>query len=189
MKPTQSTEWRRLRSEPGPELKIFRVRFDDMRNPRNQAEERMIILEAEDSANVVALTPAQEILFVRQYRFGIGAETVELPGGFVDPGEPPLQGAQRELQEETGYTGTRWHYLGKFPSNPVFMDSWIHHWMVQQAEFVAEPKLDDGEAVELVKMPVAEVRRKLSEGYFLHPHTVTGLVLFFAVFEDGSKMG
>ena len=80
----KTKEWQCLASEPGPDLKLFRVRFDQMKNPRSQAVERMIILEADDSANVVALTPEEEILFVRQYRFGIGEETVELPGGIID---------------------------------------------------------------------------------------------------------
>lgn len=180
----KTKEWQYLASEPGPDLKLFRVRFDQMKNPRNEAVEQMIILEAEDSANVVALTPEREILFVRQYRFGIGEETVELPGGIVDAGEDPLKGAQRELQEETGYTGEQWYYLGKFPSNPVFMDSWIHHWMVQNVHLKTEQKLDNGEAVSVIKIPLPEVREKLNEGYFQHPHTVTALVLFFATFDQ-----
>jgi len=177
-------QWKCLSSEPGPDLKLFRVRFDQMKNPRNDAVEEMIILEAEDSANVVALTPEKEILFVRQHRFGIGEETIELPGGIVNAGEVPLKGAQRELQEETGYTGSQWFYLGKFPSNPVFMDSWIHHWVVQNIQLKTEQNLDNGEAVSVIKMPLEEVREKLGEGFFQHPHTVTALVLFFATYQE-----
>lgn len=184
MKDTNQPQWTRLHAEPGPDLKIFRVRYDDMRNPRNEAVERMTILESEDSANVVALTPEGELLFVRQHRFGIGAETIELPGGFVDPGEAPLQGARRELEEETGYTGVQWFYLGRFPSNPVFMDSYIHHWMAWNVTPAGEQQLDDGEDVAIVKMPLAEARRRLNEGYFQHPHTVTALVLFFAIYAE-----
>ena len=180
----KTLQWQCLSSKPGPDLKLFRVRFDQMQNPRNEAVEDMIILEAEDSANVVALTPEKEILFVRQYRFGIGEHTIELPGGIVDAGEIPMKGAQRELQEETGYTGSQWFYLGKIPSNPVFMDSWIHHWMVQNVELKMEQKLDSGEDVSIVKMPVEEVRQKLQTGFFQHPHTVTALVLFFGTYDE-----
>ncbi len=176
----KSSGWKRLGSERGPDLKLFRARYDQMRNPRNGKTERMIILESNDSVNVIALTPDQQMLFVRQYRFGIEAVTVELPGGIVDNGEPPLAAARRELQEETGFTGSEWQELGRIPSNPVFMDSWIHHWLVTGVELTHPTSLDDGEAVDLELIPLAEVRQKMEEGYFQHPHTVSALVAFFA---------
>ena len=57
--------WETLRQEAGPALKLFNVRFDEMRNPRNGQVSKMIILEAEDSANVVPLTSDGNILFVQ----------------------------------------------------------------------------------------------------------------------------
>ncbi len=171
--------WRCVRSEPGPDLKLFKGRFDYMLNPRNGKTVKMIILEAQDSANIVALTPEEEMLFVKQYRFGLEVETYELPGGMVDPGENHRIAAHRELREETGYSGSKWTYLGKIGSNPVFMDSYIHHWLVTGVVKTDELKLDEGEAIELVKIPVQEVREKLLNGFFLHPHTIGALVLFF----------
>ena len=66
-------EWKCIASDPGPDLKLFKARFDHMKNPRNEKIERMIILESADSANVVSITPKREILFVEQYRFGISS--------------------------------------------------------------------------------------------------------------------
>jgi ADP-ribose pyrophosphatase len=175
-----SGQWEKISSEPGPDLKLFRARFDFMKNPRNGKTERMIVLEGNDSANVIAITPQQEMLFVRQYRFGIEDYTVELPGGIVDNGEDHGAAARRELIEETGFSSSKWQYLGKVPSNPVFMDNWIHHWVALDVEETGDIKLDDGEEVELLRIPVSEVRRKMTEEFFLHPHTVHALVIFFA---------
>lgn len=172
-------EWTCIKQESGPDLKLFRARFDYMLNPRNQLTERMIILESPDSVNVVPVTAKGDIIFVRQYRFGIQAYTLELPGGIVDPGEEHGLAAQRELQEETGYTSQDWSYLGKIASNPVFMDSYIHHWVAKDVELTHETSLDAGEDVEWVALSIEEVRIELLQGGFEHPHAINALLLFF----------
>jgi ADP-ribose pyrophosphatase len=173
-------QWQRVRSELLADLKLFRARFDFMKNPRNGATDRMIVLETPDAANVVAITKDQQMLFVEQYRFGISQRTLELPGGIVDMGEDQAVAAQRELREETGYTGSQWQYLGKIASNPVFMTNYIHHHLAEEVEQTHELHLDEGEALEVITMPVSEVFQRFREGWFQHPHTVNALVLYFA---------
>ncbi len=172
-------EWTCVKSEQGPDLKLFTARFDHMLNPRNQVTEKMIILASPDSVNVVPLTKTGEIIFVHQYRFGTRTYTLELPGGIVDPGEEHGVAAVRELQEETGYTTSSWEYLGKIGSNPVFMDSYVHHWLAKDVELTHETSLDDGEDVEWVALPIDEVKRRLLDGSFQHPHAVNALLRFF----------
>lgn len=177
---SNADNWQREYSEEGPELKIFRARFDFMRNARNGLLEKMIVLESPDAVNVVACTPQHKILFVRQYRFGIGQDTLELPGGIVDPGETHDTGAMRELREETGYSGTLWTYLGNIASNPVFQDSYIHHWLLEDALETHTIQLDAGETVHVEALPVNTVRDMLLHGAFKHPHTISGLLRYFA---------
>ena len=171
--------WRRTRFEHGPDLKLFRPRFDWMVNPRNGHEEKMIVLEGIDSVQVVGVTPRYEILLVRQYRFGIGAYTLELPGGLIDPGEDSLSAAMRELREETGWEADTWQELSKNASNPVFMDNYIFTYAATGLQPSAAQRLDPGEDVEVITLPVAEVRARLWRGEFVHPHTICGLVRFF----------
>ncbi|MEO1518204.1 MAG: NUDIX hydrolase [Bacteroidota bacterium] len=170
-----SSNWERLATEKGPSLRLFDIRIDQMRNRKTGKGGKMTILESNDSVNVLALTEDRHILVVRQYRFGIGYDTLELPGGMVDDGEDSLQAAKRELREETGYTGTSWEYLGSVPSNPVFMDSRIHHWLLRTAKRTHELALDDGEDIEVLRFPLDQVPDMLQEDRFEHPHSLSAL--------------
>ncbi|MCB0569180.1 MAG: NUDIX hydrolase [Phaeodactylibacter sp.] len=189
MEKEETRNWKTIKQEYGPGLKLFQVRFDYVINPRNNQEGRMVILEGADSANVVALTQARRLLFVRQYRFGISDYTLELPGGIVDPGEGHKVAAMRELEEETGYGGGRWSYLGSIPSNPVFMNSYIHHWLAEEVEEHAIQQLDAEEEVQVVSLSLEQARRMLYQGEFLHPHTVNALLRFFTYWPNKETDG
>jgi len=169
-----------LKSEPGPDLGIFKIRFDHQKNNRNQHVLKATVLEAPDSANVVAITPNQEIILVRQYRFGIGRETLEIPGGMVDKGEDIPAACARELLEETGYASNQWRYLGPIQSNPVFMDSLLHQYIATDTVLVNETlKLDPAEQIEVVCLSQEEVRKLILDRTIQHPHTLTALMQYF----------
>lgn len=175
-----ATPWSRVTSETGPDLKLFRARFDQMQNPRNGHLERMVVLESPHAAQIVAQTSEGELLFVYQFRFGIGAFTLELPGGIVEPGEAPQLAAQRELAEETAYAGGKWTQLGANPANPVFQDSLIYTFQANGVLPIAKVEQDPGEDVRLIKLARSEALEYLLAGQFQHPHTVVGLMRYFA---------
>ena len=103
MDESNKIEWIPVRTESGPHLKLFQVRFDWLRNPRNSHMVKATILKAQDWVNVVALTPEEKIVVVKQYRFGSREITTEIPAGIVEPEEDSKTAAMRELKEETGY--------------------------------------------------------------------------------------
>jgi ADP-ribose pyrophosphatase len=150
--------WRIVRSEPGPELRIFKSRFDWVENPRNKKIMQAVILETPEWVNVVALTPERRIVAVRQFRFGIRRQSLEIPAGLVDAGETPLQAAKRELAEETGYTARRWKPLGWSFANPAFLDNRAHHYLALDARKAHPPRLEDGEDLDCFELTLAEIR-------------------------------
>ena len=110
--------WNILESKKGPDLKLFSSRFDRVENPRNGMRMDAVVIESQDWVNVVALTPGKKIILVKQYRFGTGKVSLEVPAGVVDPGETPVETARRELLEETGYRSDNWKPVGRVESNP-----------------------------------------------------------------------
>jgi ADP-ribose pyrophosphatase len=167
-------------SEPGPDLKLFEARFDFVKNPRNGITEKKIILSGGNAVNVIALTSANEIVLVRQYRFGTASYTLELPGGLVDPDESLIKAAERELEEETGYTsGEKLIPLGKIGQNPVFMDSYVHHFLALDVKLTKQQTLDDGENIEVILMPIEELKFRWQKGEIEHPHSVNALLRYF----------
>lgn len=167
--------WPLLGSRPGPDLKLFRVRHDDRRNPRNGARVRALVLETCDWVNVVAVTPQREIVLVRQFRFGTGEVTLEVPGGLIAPGEAPEAAARRELREETGYVAARFTDLGAVQPNPAFHDNLCHQFLGEDATLEGEPRLDDGEDIAVERLGFEEVRALVARGEIRHSLVLTAL--------------
>ena len=172
--------WFIEKSEPGPDLKLFEARFDFIKNPRNGITEKKVILSGGNAVNVIALTCSNEIVMVRQYRFGTASYTLELPGGLVDPDESLVKAAERELEEETGYTCVeKLIPLGKIGQNPVFMDSYVHHFLALDVKLTKQQTLDDGENIEVILMPLEELKFRWQKGEIEHPHSVNALLRYF----------
>jgi 8-oxo-dGTP pyrophosphatase MutT (NUDIX family) len=172
----QSKSWKLIHSETLFKMKLFDVRLDEVLNPNTDKPVKVVVLSGNDSVNVLAITKSGNAVLVDNYRFGTGAYLLELPGGMVDDGEDHQQSAQRELLEETGYTAREWRYAGCIASNPVFMNSYVHHYLALDAEKVAEANLDDAEDIRVREVPLEEVRKLLYDGEFQHPHTVSGIL-------------
>jgi 8-oxo-dGTP pyrophosphatase MutT (NUDIX family) len=166
MSPNRSplNSWQTIRSEPGPDLKLFKVRYDHVQNPRNQAEMKAVVLETPDWVDVIAVTPESKIVFIDQYRFGAGSITTEIPAGALNPGESPQEAAIRELEEETGYVASQWEYLGWVQPNPAFQDNRCHQFLAKNAKRTGSPKLDRGESIAVRELAIEDIVREVKEG-------------------------
>ena len=142
-------------------------------------EERdALVLRAPDWVNVIALVGAAEdardsaragprVVMVRQWRFGVAAETLELPGGVVeDP--TPAAAALRELREETGYVARGAQPLGELSPNPAIFANRCHTFLATGVERVAEPECGPLEEQTVELVPLAEVPARIRRGEIDH---------------------
>src|SRR5512134_2464274 len=85
-----------------------------------------MILEFRSWANVLALTKNNEAILVKQYRHGVCGVLREFPGGVVEDGESPSEGAKRELLEETGYASSNIIEIGRLYPNPALQTNTLY---------------------------------------------------------------
>lgn len=172
-------EWQKLRSESGPDLGILNVRFDWLKHPTEDRILKRLVLESVDWINVVALTEDGQSVMVEQYRFGVGSCTLETPGGMVDSGETPLQAAQRELKEETGYSGGRWKSLGAVQPNPAIHSHLCHHFLAEGVTKNDSQDLGQGEAIAVHLYTIDQVRSAIVDGSLRHVLAISALSRVF----------
>lgn len=106
------------------------------------ATQRFSLLRCPDWVNVIAFTAAGELALVRQFRHGVGENTIELPGGVVDRDTNPFDCAKAELLEEVGLEATAWHSVGSFRPNAALQDNWCHTYLCYGAQVSSLPSED-----------------------------------------------
>ncbi len=154
----------------------FRVRCDTVELPSGSVVDDYFVAVREDFALVAALTPSDELVLVRQWKQGIGAVTLELPGGIVDDEEPEA-GAARELLEETGYVCTGLSRVGGGPLDPSKETNRVHLFLGTGAEPQKAQELDETEEIEVVLIPLASARAAIRRGEIDAPTSVAGIFL------------
>jgi ADP-ribose pyrophosphatase len=117
-----------------------------------------------DCAGTVVQVEDGRYMAARQYRHGPGRVSLTLPGGALNPGESPLEGAKRELREETGYEAPSWKPLGTFTMNANYGCGTMYLFLATGAQRTAVANNDDLEESELVFLTRDELRAAIGSG-------------------------
>lgn len=134
-------------------------------------------MEFLDWVNVVPITTNNQLILVKQYRFGTEEVTLELPGGTLDAGEDnPHLAAERELKEETGYKGQSLISLGQVAVNPAIQNNYCHFYLAPAIDKVQEQELDNSEDIEVVSVGWEEVDELITTGELTHSLTILGIL-------------
>jgi ADP-ribose pyrophosphatase len=154
---------------------VFAVEEGTWRRRDGKTIGPIFTFECPDWCNVVALTPASELVLVWQYRFGTQSLTLELPGGVVDAGETALEAARRELGEETGYGAPTLTPLLATHANPALQGNVCHSFLAEGATVQGHPHFDDNEECEVVLVPLADAPALVEGGHVTHSLCVAAI--------------
>lgn len=125
---------------------------------------------------IIPLFDDRSVLLERQFRYPHGREFIEIPAGKLEPGEPHLETAKRELLEETGYTASQWRRLGVIHPAIAYTDEAIELFVASGLAFAGQ-KLDAGEFLETLIVPVQNALEMIQRGEITDSKTVTALLL------------
>ena len=154
----------RLVLDGSPWLRVWEER---VRLPSGRVIEPFYRYRKNDFASVFATDGEGRVLVERRYRHGPQAFTLDMPAGYIEPGEAPEAAARRELLEETGYEAARWSGLGSVTVDGNSGGARCHLFLARDARRVAEPAEDDTEEAEVLLVEPRELRARLDAGEFL----------------------
>ncbi len=146
------------------ESEFLRLRRDEIELPDGKRIPDYFVRESPGFVIAFAITDDDRVLVVHQYRYGADRITLELPAGSIDDEEHALACAQRELNEETGFTADQWEEVLVTPAEPVRSDSIMHVFLARNAKRTHEQKLDLGEHLEWQLIPIDEFKQHLFDG-------------------------
>ena len=153
--------------------RILSVRCDDVRTPSGHIAMREVV-EHKAAVGMIAVTSRRTVLLVRQYRYAVHEETLEVCAGLIEPGEDPAQAAEREMQEELNVKAGRLYAIGDFYASPGFCTEMFTLFL---AEDITESSLpqDDDENVSVVEVPFSDIPKMIREGKIRDSKTFAAL--------------
>lgn len=153
--------------------RLLQVNEDEVRLPDGSQARREYVLHP-GAALVLPIFDDGSVLLERQFRYPVGIHCYELPAGKLEPNEPPLETARRELQEETGYVAAEWRELVRLHPCVGYSNETIDLFLARKLEFKGA-QLDQGEFLETLRLPLAEGLDWVRRGRISDTKTILGL--------------
>ncbi len=170
--------WDIVREDTELTLPILRMKRRRMRRPSDGKEGDFFIAEAPLWVNVIAITTEGMVVLVEQYRHGIHAISLEVPGGVAGHEDSGLLAAQRELAEETGYSSGRWTFLGSVSANPAIFNNRCEVYLAEDCVRTQEQDLDPFEEIRVVLKTESEFLDAVRKGEIHHSLAVAAVGLW-----------
>lgn len=168
--------------------KIIDVALDDVKLPNGLTSKRELVFHA-GGVGIIAITPENKMVFVRQFRKPLEKVLLEIPAGKIDPGEndhPEITG-KRELEEETGYTCDFMTHIASMYLSPGFSNEMMHIYLANEIKKAAHPKSqDEDELIELYELTLEEAEQAVKDQTICDAKTVYAITWWKLLIAQGS---
>ena len=158
------------------EIPVFTVNVSENISPEGKAGD-FYTVDAPDWAAVIPVV-GEDFLMVQQWRHAYQGLSIEFPGGVIDSGESPEEGAARELLEETGCKAGTLVKLGTISPNPALFANRFHVFLAKDLTAAGEQRLDDTEFLNCLRIPQKEVFAKMGSEEYPHALMLAALELY-----------
>ena len=153
--------------------RIVHLRLEDVELP-NGAKITLEVVRHSGAAAIVAVDDERQVVLIRQFRHAAGGFIWEIPAGRLEKDEPPLDCAQRELEEETGLRADAWKRLGEVITAPGFCDERIQIFLATGLRETAQ-RLEPDEVLSVSRVPLRQALRMIESGEISDGKSVAGL--------------
>jgi ADP-ribose pyrophosphatase len=153
--------------------KILNLRVDQVKVESGQIANREIV-EHRGAAAIVPVLDGGDLILVRQYRYAVSSELLEIPAGTLEAGEEPLQCARRELVEETGYECGEISKILECFVAPGYSTEKIHIYLAKGLT-KTRTRMEADENINIETLPLSAALAKIRSGDIQDAKTIAGL--------------
>jgi len=168
------------------EGKLFRVLHDHILDPEGRESYRDVIRH-NGSVVILAVDPGTQkqskrkkdpwVVIERQYRHAAGQYLWELPAGKLDAGESAVEGAKRELSEETGYQAKKWSPLVEYFASPGFLGESMKVFLAEGL-VAGDAHPEENEHIDFRLVKLSELLEMIDKGKIIDGKTLTTILLY-----------
>jgi ADP-ribose pyrophosphatase len=163
---------------------LFSVRIVRSRSPRTGHEHDFYVIDFPNWVQVLAITPEDQVVMVRQYRHGCGEILLELPGGLIDKGDDNSEkSVERELLEETGYAAEEYVLLAETYPQPAVLSNTGSTYLARNVRKIADPQPDAAEDIEVCLVNLEGIPDMIRKGEIVNSQSIMGLSLYLLLFK------
>ena len=153
--------------------KILNLRCDEVRTPSGHIASREVV-EHKPAVGMIAVTEDKKVLLVRQYRYAVHEETLEVCAGLIEEGEDPVTAAEREMQEELNVKARNLYRIGEFYASPGFCTELFTLFLAEGLEKSSLPQ-DEDENVSVLEVAFSDIPVMIKDGKIRDSKTFAAL--------------